>query len=96
MELDEHRCCGSDVGFGAITVISNTTTDDTGLKFAKVVTENASQANGSFTIENCPLSVKMEIDVFSDVGSSLQVMRRIKNEYDPSNTLNPGRFVGRI
>jgi FAD/FMN-containing dehydrogenase len=36
------------------------------------------------------------MDVFGDVGSAIAVMRRIKNQYDPTNTLNPGRFAGKI
>jgi FAD/FMN-containing dehydrogenase len=34
--------------------------------------------------------------VFSDVGNSIEIMRRVKKKCDPANTLNPGRFVGKI
>ena len=36
------------------------------------------------------------IDVWGDVGSSLALMRALKQQLDPKNTLNPGRYVGGI
>ncbi|MDA1278634.1 MAG: FAD-binding oxidoreductase [Chloroflexi bacterium] len=86
----------NDLGFGAITALAGGSTDHEAKGMVDTVIRHSKQVNGSYTIEKCPLSVKREIDVFSDVGSSIEVMRRIKTEYDPSNTLNPGRFVGKI
>jgi glycolate oxidase FAD binding subunit len=35
-------------------------------------------------------------DVWGDAGDALPLMRAIKTQFDPKNTLNPGRFVGGI
>ncbi len=54
----------------------------------------ASQFNGWMLVERCPLALKNEIDVFGEAPPALPLMRRIKQEFDPQGTLNPGRFLG--
>lgn len=57
----------------------------------------AATALGGYTIvERCDPSLKARLDVWGDVGPSLVVMRRVKEQFDPSGVLNPGRFVGGI
>lgn len=56
----------------------------------------AERHGGMATIEHCPAAVKLEIDVFGDVGTSLKIMKRLKEQYDPGRVLSPGRFAGRI
>jgi glycolate oxidase FAD binding subunit len=87
-----------DLGFGALTVLSCAGSGDatTAMPLVTSVISAASKFQSSYVIEKCPLSVKQEVDVFSDVGSSIDVMRRVKNQFDPNNTLNPGRFAGKI
>ena len=51
------------------------------------------QSGGSLVIENAPIEVKQEIDVWGDMGSALSLMKRIKSNFDPTGILNPGRFV---
>jgi glycolate dehydrogenase FAD-binding subunit len=36
------------------------------------------------------------LDAWGKAGDSLPLMRAVKNQFDPKNTLNPGRFVGGI
>jgi glycolate oxidase FAD binding subunit len=52
--------------------------------------------NASLVIQRCPTELKRSIDVWGDVGSSLALMRALKQKLDPKNTLNPGRYVGGI
>ena len=51
---------------------------------------------GRMFIDRCPIDVRRKIDVWDDVGDSLAVMRRLKSQFDPKSTLNPGRFVAGI
>lgn len=51
---------------------------------------------GSAIVEQCPISVKVQIDVWGDPPDSLDIMRRIKDRFDPAGILNPGRFLGGI
>ena len=53
-------------------------------------------AGGRLVIERCPSSVKAALDVWDEVGESIGVMRRMKEQYDPGSILNPGRFAGGI
>ncbi len=51
---------------------------------------------GSMIVERAPLSVKSGLDVWDYQGESLEVMRRLKAQYDPNRILNPSRFIGGI
>lgn len=49
--------------------------------------------DGSCVVEHAPVDLKPGIDVWGDVGPAIALMRRLKAEFDPRGTLNPGRFV---
>jgi glycolate oxidase FAD binding subunit len=54
---------------------------------------------GSLVVEACPVAAKQGddgIDSWGEVGSGFPVMRALKENLDPTGTLNPGRFVGRL
>jgi glycolate oxidase FAD binding subunit len=51
---------------------------------------------GSLVIEDCPPALKREIDVFGQSIPGLELMRRVKREWDPNGTLSPGRGPGRV
>jgi glycolate oxidase FAD binding subunit len=48
------------------------------------------------TILKAPPAMKAELDVWGKVPETVHVMRSLKAEYDPTNTLNSGRFIDRI
>jgi glycolate dehydrogenase FAD-binding subunit len=53
------------------------------------------RANGGFaTLESAPISVKSMVPVWDDLGAAARIMKRIKNQLDPKNLLNPDRIVG--
>ncbi len=56
----------------------------------------AHSLDGRLVIERCPPEVKARLDVWDEVGESLAIMRRLKEQYDARGILNPGRFVGGI
>ena len=58
--------------------------------------EAVREAGGSAIVEHCPLSLKKQIDVWGGHPEGLEVMRRIKQKFDPLGILSPGRFVGGI
>ena len=48
---------------------------------------------GSVFVEKAPAEVRREVDAWGDVGSTAELMRSIKNSFDPHSILNPGKFV---
>ena len=54
----------------------------------------ATALGGDAIVERCPPSVKPHIDVWGAQPSGMNIMRRLKQQFDPANTLNPGRFMG--
>jgi glycolate oxidase FAD binding subunit len=51
---------------------------------------------GSLVILRCPAETKLKADVWGSPGDALPLMKSIKNQFDPTGMLNPGRFVGGI
>ena len=74
--------------------------DSTALReLLETIRDLTRQAGGAAVIEQCPLPVKRGIDVWD--GSAygdreVQIMRQIKEKFDPTGILNPGRFLGGI
>jgi glycolate oxidase FAD binding subunit len=49
---------------------------------------------GNLIVERGPIDLKAKCDVWGDMGPGmLDIMRRLKSEFDPGGVLNPGRFV---
>jgi glycolate dehydrogenase FAD-binding subunit len=66
---------------------------DTGL--VSPLREALRDEGGSVVVERVPHELKADLDVWGPVPSEpLAIMQRIKREFDPHGTLNPGRFVG--
>ena len=51
-------------------------------------------ASGPFWVESCSPSLKHTIDVWGEPAPAFAIMRRLKEQFDPSRILSPGRFVG--
>lgn len=71
---------------------------DSSAGLQRLITDLRSEVepDGSFVVLRCPLEQKGNIDVWGAPGDALGLMRRIKHEFDPKSTLNPGRFLGGI
>lgn len=52
--------------------------------------------SGFLSILQAPVTVKQQLDVWGYTGNALDVMRSLKQQFDPKNTLSPHRFVGGI
>ena len=53
------------------------------------------EAGGSAVVLRAPPAVKEVVDVWGRV-PSIELMRRVKDKFDPAHRLAPGRFVGGI
>lgn len=51
---------------------------------------------GFLSIQSAPIPLKQAIDVWGYEENALDLMRRIKQQFDPDTLLNPCRFVGGI
>jgi glycolate oxidase FAD binding subunit len=85
-----------DCGYGALSTNWWTDNDDSAREAVNVSIQAARLQNTVAVIERCPRGMKRGMDVFGNPGPSLAIMRRMKEQYDPSRVLNPGRFAGGI
>ena len=53
-------------------------------------------AGGSLVLQDAPAPLKQTMDAWGAPGDGLDLMRRIKAEFDPLGLFSPGRFVGGI
>ncbi|HET6261999.1 MAG TPA: FAD-linked oxidase C-terminal domain-containing protein, partial [Chloroflexia bacterium] len=56
----------------------------------------AEACGSNLVIWRAPADVRSQVDAWGDAGEGVGLMRRIKAQFDPQGTLNPGRFVGGI
>ncbi|WP_322111863.1 FAD-binding oxidoreductase [Aerosakkonema funiforme] len=52
--------------------------------------------SGFLTVLEAPISFKQKLDIWGYSGNALDLMRRIKQQFDPENIFSPHRFVGGI
>ncbi|MFI7067632.1 FAD-binding oxidoreductase [Kribbella sp. NPDC050124] len=50
--------------------------------------------DGSAVLLRAPAGIRDRLDHWGPVGDSLELMRRVKERFDPDRRLSPGRFVG--
>ena len=75
---------------------AGSTADQALLGAVDEVREGIAGHDGTLTVLSAPLSVKRRVEVWGPLPDSLPLMRRIKAQFDPKDTLNPGRFIGGI
>ena len=89
----------ADPGFGSIKLFwwdASALAESTMVETISELRNVASRAGGTLVVEQCPLAVKAQIDVWGGPNAELDVMKRIKQNLDPDSVLNPGRFMGRL
>jgi glycolate oxidase FAD binding subunit len=52
-----------------------------------------SRLGGTLVVERAPVEAKAAIDVWGIAGADVELMRRVKQAYDPADILSPGRLV---
>jgi glycolate oxidase FAD binding subunit len=75
-----------------VVIISAAGDNEPVLGAVKELREFSESAGGSLILVEAPPSVKSGIDAWGGIGSSLNLMKRIKSGFDPGNILNPGRL----
>jgi len=70
---------------------------EAGVRLVEELRAGVAGHGGSVVIEGGPRAVRARVDPWGPVEpGALGVMRGLKDRFDPSGTLNPGRFVGTI
>ncbi len=94
----------ADPGFGVVQLLRWASAPAGGVDASDIMADvdgvrrAAARLGGSMVVEACPPDVKEGIDVWEGAAGAgeLEIMRRIKGNFDPSGILNAGRFVGRL
>jgi glycolate oxidase FAD binding subunit len=79
------------VGSGVVWVGSDTS----GLSPVEPLRAALAEYDGAVVVVAAPAEAKQDVDVWGPV-RGLEIMRRIKERFDPDNRMSPGRFVGGI
>ncbi len=65
-------------------------------EFVKRLRAAVSKLHAHVTVEHSPPEIKSALDIWGQPGPSFKLMRALKNQFDPNQILNPGRYVGGI
>ena len=65
-------------------------------EFTSSIRQFLTPTGGTVVLLKAPSLVRQKVDVWGNVGSSMPLMRRIKEQFDPRGILNRGRYVGGI
>jgi glycolate oxidase FAD binding subunit len=79
-------------GLGQLRLDPEAVTPETILEMRR----HCQSQRGFLTVLEAPISLKQQIDVWGYSGNALDMMRRIKQQFDPKNLLSSHRFVGGI
>ena len=52
------------------------------------------EAGGNLIIQRAPANIKKRLKIWGELGSDFIIMKRLKEQLDPSNIMSPGRFIG--
>jgi glycolate oxidase FAD binding subunit len=83
---------GTGVAYAALAPGSSVETAQT---VVRRIRETCTRAGGSTVVVDAPAAVKEAVDVWGPI-PAIDLMRRVKDQFDPEHRLAPGRFVGGI
>jgi glycolate oxidase FAD binding subunit len=69
---------------------------DRGRGLLAALSESAVTLGGAAVADGCAVELKHHVDVWGRARADFTLMRRLKEQFDPHGTLNPGRFLGRL
>ncbi len=68
--------------------------DQAAIAALSIVRAELQRMEGSLVVLGAPVSIKSRFDVWGYANDALPLMRRVRERFDPQETLNPGRFLG--
>ena len=87
----------ADPGFGTVRVFFWGEPDDEDvLETVSECRRIAQRHEGTAVVEVCRPYIKTQMDVWGEEPGSMEIMRRLKEQFDPQRLLNRGRFLGRL
>ena len=87
----------ADPGFGTVRVFYWGESDDEDVVEAVRECRRVAQRHGgTAVVEICRPYIKTQMDVWGEEPGSMEIMRRLKEQFDPQHLLNRGRFLGRL
>ncbi len=87
----------ADPGFGAVRLLFwGDSGDEDVLEAVRECRRIARRHDGTAVVEICRPYVKTQMDVWGEEPGSMEIMRRLKERFDPQRLLNRGRFLGRL
>ena len=87
---------GSGVVWAAYLLGVKTPPDEVLADALEGLRREAVAAEGSLILQDAPATLKTRVDAWGKPGDGLDVIRRLKAEFDPRGLCNPGRFLGGI
>jgi FAD/FMN-containing dehydrogenase len=60
------------------------------------LTAEAVKNEGNLVVEMAPLLIKEKVSVWGQIGKDISLVRGLKEKFDPTGIINPGRYVGGI
>ena len=78
---------------GMVTATLRTSSDE---RVVHSLRTASAKLGATLTVTSCSPELKRRIDVFGESPPAFELMRRVKQEFDPKGILSPGRFLGRL
>lgn len=98
--LDQFSTLTDSQGFARINVSSGIgklqLELENGLEIVSKLRSHCQEKQGYLTILESPTDLKQKLEPWGYSGNALEIMKKIKQKFDPNAILNPGRFVGKI
>jgi glycolate dehydrogenase FAD-binding subunit len=83
----------SQVGSGIIYGFLWTEETDKLIEFIDQSNFYVVKSGGYFVVESAPVTIKEKINVWGHLPGGVDIMRRIKEKFDPNGIINPGRLL---
>ena len=76
--------------------VSAEISNDARMRIIDTARDVSERSGGFLVIDSAPPAIKAHLDVFGSARSDFEIMRRLKEQFDPHRTLAHGRFIGRL